>query len=109
MKNITQEDWSQFLNQEFDNTKDIRTFNEKNKIKYNMFSPIEVNGDNTHPLFKYLKKNCDSMHDENGTLKSIGWNFGKFLVDKNGEVVNYFSPKTNPLDLEKIIIQLLQK
>ncbi|KOB85960.1 glutathione peroxidase [Plasmodium falciparum Dd2] len=49
------------------------------------------------------------MHDENGTLKSIGWNFGKFLVDKNGEVVNYFSPKTNPLDLEKIIIQLLQK
>ncbi|SOV16671.1 glutathione peroxidase-like thioredoxin peroxidase [Plasmodium sp. gorilla clade G2] len=100
---------SQFLNQEFDSTKDICTFNEKNKIKYNMFAPIEVNGDNTHPLFKYLKKNCDSMHDENGTLKSIGWNFGKFLVDRNGDVVNYFSPKTNPLDLEKIIIQLLQK
>ncbi|CRH03768.1 glutathione peroxidase-like thioredoxin peroxidase, putative [Plasmodium relictum] len=97
----------QFLNQEFQNSSDICSFNEKNKIKYNVYAPIDINGDKTHPLFKFLKANCDSMHDENGTLKSIGWNFGKFLVDRNGNVVNYFSPKTNPLDLENYINELL--
>ncbi|KMZ78466.1 hypothetical protein PVIIG_01244 [Plasmodium vivax India VII] len=98
---------SQFLSQEFPNTCDISSFNEKNKIKYNFFSPIEVNGENTHELFKFLKANCDSMHDKNGQLENIGWNFGKFLVNRSGNVVSYFSPRTNPLDIEKNITKLL--
>ncbi|GAW82853.1 glutathione peroxidase-like thioredoxin peroxidase [Plasmodium gonderi] len=98
---------SQFLNQEFSNTCDISTFNEKNQIKYTVFAPIEVNGENTHELFKFLKANCDNMHDKHGTLENIGWNFGKFLVDKKGNVISYYSPRTNPLDIEKYINELL--
>ncbi|KJP84730.1 hypothetical protein AK88_05639 [Plasmodium fragile] len=98
---------SQFLNQEFPNTCDISTFNEKNKVKYNFFAPIEVNGENTHELFKFLKANCDTMHNGNGQLENIGWNFGKFLVDKSGNVVSYFSPRTYPLEIEKNITDLV--
>ncbi|EUD66516.1 glutathione peroxidase [Plasmodium inui San Antonio 1] len=98
---------SQFLSQEYSNSCDISSFNEKNKIKYNFFSPIEVNGENTHELFKFLKANCDSMHDANGRLENIGWNFGKFLVNKSGDVISYYSPRTYPLEIEKNITDLL--
>ncbi|SBT78702.1 glutathione peroxidase-like thioredoxin peroxidase, putative [Plasmodium ovale] len=97
----------QFLNQEFQNSCDIRAFNEQKNIKYEVFAPVEVNGDNTHELFKYLKANCDTMHNKDGTLENIGWNFGKFLINKEGQVVAYFSPRINPLDLENHIMQLL--
>ncbi|CAD2099991.1 glutathione peroxidase-like thioredoxin peroxidase, putative [Plasmodium vinckei] len=97
----------QFFSQEFKQSCDISQFNQEKNIKYNVFAPVEVNGENTHELFKYLKFNCDEMHDENGVLDNIGWNFGKFLVDKNGNVVKYFSPKLSPLNMEKDITDLL--
>uniref|UniRef100_A0A8C9H2Y4 Glutathione peroxidase n=1 Tax=Piliocolobus tephrosceles TaxID=591936 RepID=A0A8C9H2Y4_9PRIM len=67
-----------------------------------VFYPVKVNGKDTHELFKFLK-----MHDDKGMLENIGWNFGKFLVDRNGNVFDYFSPKISPLKLEKKILQLL--
>ncbi|VWU53220.1 glutathione peroxidase-like thioredoxin peroxidase, partial [Hepatocystis sp. ex Piliocolobus tephrosceles] len=97
----------QFLNQEYGNTCDICSFNKKKNIKYEVFYPVKVNGENTHELFKFLKANCKSMHDNNGMLENIGWNFGKFLVDRNGFVFDYFSPKVSPLNLEKKILELL--
>ncbi|KAI4835644.1 glutathione peroxidase-like thioredoxin peroxidase [Plasmodium brasilianum] len=97
----------QFLNQEYQNVCDIRAFNEKKNVKYSTFAPVEVNGENTNDLFKFLKANCESMHDKNGKLENIGWNFGKFLVDRKGNVVKYFSPRTSPLDMEKFIVELL--
>lgn len=47
------------------------------------------------------------MHDENGVLDNIGWNFGKFLIDRYGNVVKYFSPKISPSNMEKYITDLL--
>lgn len=60
-------------------------------VTFPMFSKIEVNGDNTHPIFKYLK---DEL---NGLLgKRIKWNFTKFLIDKDGKPVKRFAPTDKP-------------
>lgn len=70
---------------------------------FNLKTQINVNGDDAIPLYKYLKK-------EQGSLilgDSIKWNFTKFLVDKNGRVVDRFMPTTDPSSLKKKIEELL--
>lgn len=67
-----------------------------------MFSKTNVNGDDAHPLFKYLKSRLE------GTLgNSIKWNFSKFLVDKNGQPYKRYSPNVPPRDIEDDIQSLL--
>ncbi len=63
---------------------------------------IDVNGDNSHPLFKYLREECSGLLGN-----KIKWNFTKFLVDKNGHAVERFAPTTKPQDLEKSIERYL--
>ncbi|CAM3169904.1 glutathione peroxidase [Leuconostoc rapi] len=63
-------------------------------VTFPMHHLIAVNGKNTDPLFKYLKKNADSPL---GT--TIKWNFTKFLINREGHVVKRFAPKTNPVDM----------
>lgn len=75
-------------------------------LKYNttfpLFSKIDVNGINADPLFQYLKENSKSILG-----KQIKWNFTKFLVDKNGKVINRFAPTVEPEKLEEKIVALL--
>jgi len=75
-------------------------------LKYNttfpMFQKIDVNGENESPLFAYLKKQKGGLFGS-----SIKWNFTKFLLDKNGEVVNRYAPQDKPEDIEKDIVKLL--
>ncbi|MGF7138668.1 glutathione peroxidase [Roseimarinus sediminis] len=67
-------------------------------VSFPMFSKIEVNGKNAHPLYQFLKK------EQKGMLGSgIKWNFTKFLIDKEGRPVKRFSPTTEPKKLEKYI------
>jgi len=67
-----------------------------------VFAKINVNGDNAHPLYKYLK------HKQSGFFgNAIKWNFTKFLVDKNGQPVDRFAPTTDPMDIAKEIEKLL--
>lgn len=67
-----------------------------------MFSKIEVNGENSCELYKYLKTSNDVFKKQNekycrnNQVDEISWNFAKFLVNKNGEVVGYFGPKVHP-------------
>lgn len=63
-----------------------------------MFSKVDVNGENAHPIFKYLKKELKGLLGG-----SIRWNFTKFLVDKNGKPIKRFSPYTQPEKLRKHI------
>lgn len=72
-------------------------------VSFPMFAKVDVNGENTHPLYSYLKKK------EKGLLgtEAIKWNFTKFLVDKQGNVVDRFAPQTKPEDLKKKIEPLL--
>ena len=71
-------------------------------VSFPMFSKVEVNGKNAHPLFKYLK------NEQGGFLGSkIKWNFTKFLVDKDGKPVERFAPVTKPEKIEQYVEKLL--
>ena len=61
-----------------------------------MMEKIEVNGDNTHPLYEWLKSQKSSL-----MLGRIKWNFEKFLVGKDGQVLTRFIPTTEPAAFEK--------
>ena len=96
---------NQFGNQDPGSDDEIKNFCEMNYgVTFPMFSKIDVNGDNTHPLFAFLKKRAPGLLG-----KKIKWNFTKFLVDKNGKVLKRFNPSTTPQKIEKHIIKLLSK
>lgn len=94
---------NQFANQEpGDASEAEQTCRLNYGVTFPMHEIIDVNGDNAHELFKYLKK------QQSGMLSSaIKWNFTKFLIDRNGNVVKRFSPQTKPEKLESSIEDLL--
>ena len=71
-------------------------------VSFKQFSKIEVNGKNESPLYTYLKNEKRGI-----TGKSIKWNFTKFLIDRNGKVVDRFAPTTTPEKIDKKIKALL--
>jgi len=73
---------NQFGNQEPGNDSDIKQFCNTMNVTFDIASKIEVNGDNAHPIYKYLKLSAKNNKD-------IEWNFEKFLVDQNGNITNY--------------------
>lgn len=73
-------------------------------IQFPQFDKIDVNGKNEHPLYRYLKDNCPVK-----TGKNIKWNFTKFLVDREGNIVNRFEPTAKPKSFEDDIVKLLNK
>ena len=92
---------NQFMNQEPLNEEEIKSFCSLTYgVTFPMFAKIDVNGENAHPLYKYLKE------AKKGLLGSeaIKWNFTKFLVDKNGTVINRYAPATKPESLEVDIL-----
>lgn len=72
-------------------------------VSFQMFSKIDVNGDNAHPIYKYLKNKLPGF-----PWKKIKWNFTKFLIDKSGKPVKRFAPTTVPDKLVKDIGLLLK-
>ena len=73
-------------------------------VTFPMFSKVDVNGKDAHPLFRYLKKELGGLLG-----KKIKWNFNKFLVDSTGKPVKRFAPITKPENIEKYIIPLLKE
>lgn len=72
-------------------------------VTFPLFAKIDVNGENAHPLYAYLK------HEASGVLgtEAIKWNFTKFLVNREGQVVERYAPATRPEDLNEAIEALL--
>jgi glutathione peroxidase len=96
---------NQFRNQEPASEVEIKIFCTTNyNVSFDMFSKIEVNGENAHPLYKYLKSEASGLLGSEG----IKWNFTKFLVNKKGEVVERYGSMTTPKELEKEIEKLLK-
>lgn len=94
----------QFGHQEPGNEDEIKNFCSLTyDVTFPMFAKIDVNGDNAHPLYKFLK---DEKKGFLGT-GAIKWNFTKFLVDKNGNVVKRYAPTDKPEDIEKDIAAVL--
>lgn len=94
----------QFGGQEFATEAEIKEFCSLNyNVTFPMFSKINVNGDQAHPLYKYLKDKSKGIFG----LGAIKWNFTKFLVNKNGVVVKRFAPQDKPEDLVQEIEHVL--
>lgn len=96
---------NQFANQDPGTNKEILDFCTLNYgVTFQMFEKIDVNGRDTHPLYRFLKEKASGSFGKN-----IKWNFTKFLINKNGEVVKRFAPNVDPLKIEKDIEELLNK
>jgi len=95
---------NQFANQEpGDNDQVAKVCRLDFGVTFTLFEKIDVNGENAHPIYQYLKK------EAKGTLgDAIKWNFTKFLIDRNGKVVKRYAPTVNPRDIEKDILKLLK-
>ncbi|WP_024953799.1 glutathione peroxidase [Sulfurospirillum arcachonense] len=95
---------NQFLEQEPGTEKEIKSFCTLTYgVEFDMFSKVDVNGDDEIPLYKYLKKQKSGFLG----LGTIKWNFTKFLVDRQGNVVKRYAPSTKPREIEKDIQKLL--
>ena len=94
----------QFGHQEPGNEEEIRNFCSLNyDVTFPLFAKIEVNGAGAHPLYEHLKSAAKGILGTEG----IKWNFTKFLVDRNGQVVRRYAPNDKPESLQQDIEALL--
>ncbi|XP_012062520.1 PREDICTED: probable glutathione peroxidase 2 [Atta cephalotes] len=87
---------NQFAGQEPGTSEEILNFVKQYNVTFDMFEKIDVNGENAHPLWKWLKTQKSGL-----ITNAIKWNFTKFIVNKEGKPVERFSPSTEPLSMEK--------
>ena len=94
---------AQFAHQEPGSDAEIAEFCRLNHgVTFPLMSKIDVNGDNAHPIYKYLKSQTSGLLG-----RSIKWNFTKFLISRKGNIIGRFSPMTTPASLEEKIKSLL--
>jgi glutathione peroxidase len=94
----------QFGHQEPGDENEIKNFCSLNyDVSFPMYAKIKVNGDDAHPLYKFLKE------EQGGVLgwDAIKWNFTKFLIDQNGKVVKRYAPTDKPESIAKDVAALL--
>ncbi|MGE1163560.1 glutathione peroxidase [Peribacillus simplex] len=95
---------NQFLNQEPGDDLEIDSYCKLNHgVTFPMFAKVNVNGKEAHPLFSYLTENAPGVMGS----KSIKWNFTKFLIDRDGNIVSRYAPKTKPLEIEEDLKKLI--
>ena len=98
---------NQFGAQEPGTEAEITQFCELNYgVSFPMFAKVDVNGPDAHPLYKFLRSEKSGLLGAIG-LDGIKWNFTKFLVDRNGRVVERFAPTTTPAELKPAIDKLV--
>lgn len=94
---------NQFGKQDPGSNDEIQSFCQLNYgVSFPMMGKVEVNGAGADPLFKHLKDEAPGL-----LTKNIKWNFTKFLVNADGEVVKRYAPTTKPADIEQDIEALL--
>lgn len=97
---------NQFGGQEPQNNKDLEQFvRKKFDVTFPILAKTYVNGDDTHPVYRYLKEKQRGRFG----FKGVRWNFEKFIIDREGAPVYRFDSSINPLDLEPVIVDLLRK
>jgi glutathione peroxidase len=97
---------NQFMSQEPGTDAEIKAFcTSKYSVTFPLFDKIEVNGDNAHPLYKFLK----TAEPEEGGKTEIGWNFTKFLIDRTGHPLNRVVTNVEPEAIDAQIADLVKK
>jgi glutathione peroxidase len=118
---------NQFGEQEPGSNSEVKKFCQLNYgVDFSIFEKIEVNGQNAHPIFKYLTREAPfkgfDLSNPMGNIlyriinekypeilvgDSIKWNFTKFLINRQGEVIKRFEPTVEPMDMEDYILKAL--
>jgi len=94
----------QFGHQEPGDEAEIRSFcSTRYDVSFPMFAKVEVNGKNAHPLYRHLKSEARGLLGS----EAVKWNFTKFLVDGDGEVLRRYAPTDKPETIEKDVEALL--
>ncbi|GAL02519.1 glutathione peroxidase family protein [Photobacterium aphoticum] len=94
---------NQFGGQEPDaNTQIAQTCEINYGVSFPMFEKVDVNGDNSHPVFQYLTQALPGLMG-----KKIKWNFTKFLIGRDGQPIKRYAPTTTPDALEKDVVRAL--
>ncbi|CAD6203704.1 unnamed protein product [Miscanthus lutarioriparius] len=97
---------NQFLRQEPGSNQQIKDFAcTRFKAEYPVFQKVRVNGPDAAPVYKFLKASKPGLF---GSAR-IKWNFTKFLVDKNGKVIERYGTSTAPMSIEKDIQKALEE
>ncbi|MDF2959363.1 MAG: glutathione peroxidase [Paenibacillus sp.] len=95
---------NQFMNQEPGTEEEIKSFCEMNyQVTFPLFAKLNVKGEEAHPLFKYLVENVPAPY----RTGDIEWNFVKFLINREGQVIKQYSARTEPEAVEADIQKLL--
>ncbi|XP_012216522.1 uncharacterized protein [Linepithema humile] len=89
---------NQFAGQEPGTSEEIVNFVKRYNVTFDMFEKIDVNGEDAHPLWKWLKTKKEGF-----MINAIKWNFTKFIVDKQGKAVERFAPSDEPLAMEETL------
>lgn len=98
---------NQFGHQEPDNEAKIQEFCQINYgVSFLMMAKIDVNGENTHQVYQFLKS---QQHGKGLFGNAIKWNFTKFLIDSSGNVVGRYAPTVKPAEIAQDIDRLLAK
>jgi glutathione peroxidase len=96
---------NQFMQQEPGSDAEIQEFCQLNYgVTFPVFRKIDVNGAKAHPLFIYLRKKAPGV-----LTNAIKWNFTKFLINGQGEVVKRYAPTTKPEEMESDILKLIHQ
>lgn len=94
---------NQFANQDPGTNEEVNQFCQLNYgVTFTMFEKIDVNGDNAHPLYKFLTSQAKGVFSS-----KIKWNFTKFLIDTEGNVVKRYAPTVLPSKIKADIKKLL--
>ncbi len=95
---------NQFGHQEPGDEKEIGAFCSLNyEVSFPLFAKIEVNGPNTHPLYRHLKAAAPGLLGS----QAVKWNFTKFLIDAEGKVVDRYAPLMTPEKLDRIVAAMI--
>lgn len=95
---------NQFLNQDPGSDEEIQSFCSMDYgVSFPMFGKIEVNGPGAHPLFQHLAAEAPGLLGS----KAIKWNFTKFLVGRDGRIIDRYAPTTKPEDIARDIEKAL--
>jgi len=81
---------------------------DKYGANFQIFSKIDVNGENADDVYAWCRRNSDMYDQETDTALRIPWNFSKFLVDRNGNLLKHYDQKPFPLEFRQDIIEILE-